>query len=135
MHPFEIKYTDGQQKPYEPMRIPAVTRCFEKFYGMDPTVQVISELFLPDSILARVAKCSDLYGKTKGRSFKPISAPDILVFFSLIFYMGVVRLPTKTDYWNSNGMWPIHKVLSCMSYQRFQVIWCNIYLVKPDEAR
>ena len=22
VHPFEIKYTDGQQKPYEPMRIP-----------------------------------------------------------------------------------------------------------------
>ena len=22
VHPFEIKYTDGQQEPYEPMRIP-----------------------------------------------------------------------------------------------------------------
>ena len=25
VHPFEIKYTDGQQKPYEPMRIPVAT--------------------------------------------------------------------------------------------------------------
>ena len=129
MHPFEIKYTDGQQKPYEPMRIPVATRFFEKFSipnGMDPTVQVISELFLPDSFLARIAKCSNLYGRSKGHSFKPISAPDILVFFSIIFYMGVVRLPAKTDYWNSNGMWPTHKVLSHMSYKRFQVIWHNI---------
>ena len=31
-------------------------------------------------------------------------------------------------------MWPTHKVLSHMSYKRFQVIWCNIYLVKPDEG-
>ena len=90
---FEIKYTDGQQKPYEPMRIPVATRFFEKFSipnGMDPTVQVISELFLPDSFLARVVKCLNLYGKSKGHPFKPISAPDILVFFSIIFYMGVV---------------------------------------------
>ena len=113
------------------------TRFFEKFSipnRMDPTVQVISELSLPDSFLARVAKCSNLYGKSKGHSFKPISAPDILVFFCIIFYMGVVRLPVKTDYWNSNGMWPTHKVLSHISYKRFQVIWCNIYLVKPDEG-
>ena len=101
---------------------------------MDPTVQVILELFLPDSFLARVTKCLNLYRKSKGHSFKPISAPDILVFFSIIFYMGVVRLPAKTDYWNSNGMWPTHKVLSCMSYKRFQVIWYNICLVKPDEV-
>ena len=26
VHPFEIKYTDGQQKPYEPMRIPVAWR-------------------------------------------------------------------------------------------------------------
>ena len=41
VHPFEIKYTDGQQKPYKPMRIPVATRFFEKFSipnGMDPTV-------------------------------------------------------------------------------------------------
>ena len=25
VHPFEIKYSDGQQKPYEPMRIPVAT--------------------------------------------------------------------------------------------------------------
>ena len=25
VHPFEIKYSDGQQKPYKPMRIPVVT--------------------------------------------------------------------------------------------------------------
>ena len=48
--------------------------------------------------------------------------------------MGVVRLPAKTDYWNSNGMWPTHKVLSRMSYKRFQVIWRNIYLVKPGQG-
>ena len=89
-----------------------VTRFFEKFSipnGMDPTVQVISELFLPDSFLARVAKCSNLYGRSKGHSFKPISAPNILVFFSIIFYMGVARLPAKTDYWNSNTPSPANK--------------------------
>ena len=100
VHPFEIKYTDGHQKPNEPMRIPVVTRFFEKFSipnRMDQTVQVISELFFPDSFLARFAKCSYHCGKSKGHSFKPISAPDILVFFTIIFYMGVVRLPVKTD--------------------------------------
>ena len=137
VHPFKIKYTDGQQKPYKPMRIPVATQFFERFSipnGMDPTVQVILELFLPDSFLARVTKCSNLYGKSKGHSFKPIFAPDILVFFSIIFYIGVVQLPAKTDYWNSNGMWPTHKVLSHMSYKRFQVIWRNIHMVKPDEG-
>ena len=31
-------------------------------------------------------------------------------------------------------MWPTRKVLSHMSYKRFQVIWRNMYLVKPDEG-
>ena len=31
-------------------------------------------------------------------------------------------------------MWPTHMVLSRMSYKHFQVIWCNIYLVMPDEG-
>ena len=99
-------------------------------------VQVISELFLPDSFLARVVICSNLYGKAKGHSFKPISTPDILVFFSIIYYMGIVHYqhPVKTDYWKSDGMWPTHKAISHMSYKCFQVIWHNIYLVKPDGA-
>ena len=93
VHPFKIKYSDGQQKPYKPMRIPVVTQFFEKFCipnDMDPTVLVISELFLPDLFLARVTKCLNFYGKAKGHSFKPIFAPNILVFFSIIYYMGIV---------------------------------------------
>ena len=31
-------------------------------------------------------------------------------------------------------MWPTHKAISRMSYKHFQVIWHNIYLVKPDGA-
>ena len=137
VHPFEIKYSDGQQKPCEPMRIPVATRFFEKFCipnGMDPTVQVILELFLPDLFLAWVAKCLNLYGKAKGHSFKPISTPDIFVFFSIIYYMGIVQHPAKTDYWKLDGMWPTHKAIGHMSYKHFQVIWQNIYLVKPDGA-
>ena len=101
---------------------------------MDPTVQVILELFLPDSFLANAAKCSNLYWKAKGHSFKSISTPDIFVFFSIVYYMGIIRLPAKTDYWKTNGMWPTHKVIGCMSYKCFQVIWCTMYLVKPDGA-
>ena len=70
----------------------------------------------------------------QGALIQAISTPDILVFFSINFYMGVVQLPVKTDYWNANGMWPTHMVLSHMSYKRFQVIWRSIYLVKPDEG-
>ena len=71
---------------------------------------------------------------TKGHSFKPISTPDILVFFSMIYYMGIFQLPAKTDYWKSDGMWPTHKAIGHISYNHFQVIWSNIYLVKPDGA-
>ena len=31
-------------------------------------------------------------------------------------------------------MWPTHKAIGHMSYKQFQVIWHNIYLVKPDGA-
>ena len=37
-------------------------------------------------------------------------------------------------HFNSNSLWPTHKVLSRMSYKRYQVIWRNINLVKPDEG-
>ena len=72
--------------------------------------------------------------KSKGHAFKPISAPNILVFFSIIYYMGIIRLPAKTDCWKSDGMWTTHKAVNHMSYKHFQVIWCYIYLVKTDGA-
>ena len=80
VHPFEIKYTDGQQKPYKPMRIPVATRFFEKFSipnGMDPTVQVILELFLLDSFLARVMK-NELLSWSTGSSDLPMNTPTLL---------------------------------------------------------
>ena len=101
----EVKYEDGSQKEYQPMTIDLTERHNPKF-GMpgnvDVTIQGLIELYFSDRFLKSIRHHTNIYGRQKGRAeFKDISEEDLLFFFSIIFYMGVVRLPAKKDYFES----------------------------------
>jgi hypothetical protein len=130
---FEVKYSDGTQKAYDAMEfVPSTDIKFQFLDCQEPTVQALLECFIPNQLLANIAKHSNAYARAKGRSISPITEVDLVLFLSLIFYMDVVTLPAKKDYWRGEGMWPTHKPFSYMSERRFHQIWMNIHLVKPE---
>ena len=65
---------------------------------------------------------------------KHMSAPfDLQSFYhllALIFYMGVVRLPCKTDFWKDDNTWPYHPIIHemGMSRDRFTFLWINFHI-------
>lgn len=132
----EVRYEKGDQKEYKPMRIPENERhnaSFKLPFDMEATIQGLLMLFLPDSILHTIKVNSNNYIRAKERRIPAISTPELMVFFSIIFYMGVVKLPAKKDYWETDGMWPTHKPCQRMSSRRFHEIWNNIHLSKVEE--
>ena len=53
----------------------------------------------------------------------------------MIFYMGVVVLPSKADYWQNKGMWPVHEITKYISCWRFKMFWLYCSLsVLPRNA-
>lgn len=62
------------------------------------------ELFL-DRLIDLVVKSTNNYAKKRlpADKFVEVKRPDILRFSAIYYYMGVVRLPDKRDYWRQDG--------------------------------
>jgi hypothetical protein len=126
----EVKYADGSQNVYEPIRISDEERHTPKFQlpsNVDVTVAALSELYLTDSLLKTIADNTDAYAASKGRNIRTVSKAEVLRLFAIILYMGVVRLPAKEDYWKKTGMWPIHKPCQHILAKCFKEIFNNIH--------
>lgn len=58
---------------------------------------------------------------------KPTSRPELLRFLAIIYYTGIVKLPSKADYFLSNvGVLPAHHAIK-LSRNRFEYIWRNVH--------
>lgn len=100
--------------------------------GLELNVENIVDLFFPESLLEIIQKESNQYANSSTENFPDgtqnnISKSDILQFFSILFYMGVVKLPAKTDYWTSDKALPTHNLISKISGRRFNYIWRYIH--------
>ena len=104
-------------------------------FEVDCSVAMIIDLFLSNKLLEKVAEYTNQYIKAKKHNIKPVSVSELLNFFSIIYYMEVVRLPAKKDYWDNVGMWLTYPAVNCMSNYRFECIWLNLHLspVKQEE--
>lgn len=69
-----------------------------------------------------------------GKRFK-ICVPDIFHFYSMVYYFGLVRLPSKENYWANHDLdiLPAHPVCHArkMTYRKFVYLWTHFYGVDP----
>ena len=120
----EVRYSNGNQYRYEQMYIREEDRHTPKFEMPDnnnnlpPNVQTLTDLFFSDEILRTIKTNTNRYIKLRKRDVKPIDCDEIVIFFAIVLYMGIVQLPSKKDYWNNKGMWPTHRPCTKMSYYR-----------------
>jgi hypothetical protein len=127
----EVIPSCGSQNHYERIVIPEAERHEAKFQmpsGLEPSVQAFVDILFEDKFLSCTTDCSNAYKKAKGRNnVRDFETWEILIFFSIVLYMGVVQLPAKADYWSSDPDWPTHPLLKGMSATRFNEIWMNIH--------
>ena len=79
---------------------------------VDITVDSLLCLFLSDDIVQHIVKCTNHYinFRLSGRQQSEVSASDVLQFFAIIYYLGIVRVPCKYDLWSKHGELPTHSI-------------------------
>ena len=91
----------------------------------------MSRLWIPDSLLKEICQNSDDYALLHCTlsKYKRIKKEELLRFLTIYYYMGIVRLPSKDDYWRKpSHIWPATLVPSCISRDRFRYIWKYLHL-------
>lgn len=104
---------------------------------MEPSIANVMELFLSDALINTIVECSNDYATKNmvdGRIQSPIKHADILRFFAIYFYFGMVCCPYKQDYWSSDHrFWPLHPVVQSITQDCYKYVWKNISFVKVEE--
>ena len=100
-----LTYDNGDQVEYQPIELFAdglepLGINFRVPNHLQPTPKVLSELFFPDRLIQQIATCSNAYARKilPKRQVEILAAEDILRFIGVYYYMGVVVLPAKEDY-------------------------------------
>ena len=77
----------------------------------------------------------DLYCWKEKKTSGPISESDIYHFLAIIYYFGIVVLPSKGDYWSTNEWMPHHSIVHEyeMIRARFRFLWCHFHPSYDEE--
>ena len=112
----------------------------------EPAVGTILDRFFPDFFIKETVENSNDYVKHR-RTLQPdlkiwkdkkISAPydnsSVYHLFACLYYMGIVKLPSKSDYFCDSGYWPYHPVMRelGMTCDCFTFLWRHLYLSTVD---
>jgi hypothetical protein len=105
--------TSNDCPSYEPLPLHGRDRHQPKFVlpnGIDGSAESLSYYGLPDSFVDEIVINTNKYAIArlgKGK-FIPAKKHEILGFFAIHYYMGIVKLPAKRDYWTTDPNWPSH---------------------------
>ena len=112
-----------------------------------PSVENLLDLYLPEELMEVFVDNSNDYSKKrkeneptlslwKSPSSKVMKLSEMYQFFACIYYMGLVKLNAKTDYWRNDGFWPYHPIMHDMSMtrDRFAFVWRHFHLSPVDIA-
>jgi hypothetical protein len=140
-----LSYEDGLERPYEPV-FPLVdeegapTGRFGPLFSLPPnvpaTVECLQQLFLPDSLIRSIVSSTNAYAAMNlvpGRRLV-IDEADILRFLAVYYYMGVVKLLYRRDYWRqADDFWPVHQPCLTIARNRFDYIWRYLHMTAVEE--
>ncbi|CAJ1938795.1 unnamed protein product [Cylindrotheca closterium] len=139
----ELNYQNGTTQPYDKMSIEMEERHKPRFGGLEAgmivTPVLMTELFLPNNLLQDIIGHTNSYARARlpPSKVKDVTLEELLRFLAIYYYMGLVVLPSKSDYWRRHklNIWPTHPVTHGISSKRFQYIWRNIHLTVPENAQ
>jgi hypothetical protein len=136
---YEVEYHDQDENDFEeymPIPLPQELRHDPKFslpHGVNPLIDTISHLALPDSLIEKIVKYSNVDARSQlpDDKYKQIKKGEFLIFFAIYYYMGYCKMPARQDYWKEtdpDSIVPQHWIRGKMGRNRFDYIWRNIHL-------
>eukprot|EP00957_Ditylum_brightwellii_P001511 117726-Ditylum_brightwellii.AAC.1 len=80
-------------------------------------------------------KYPELYTWKKKKASAPFTLSCIYHFLAILYYMGVVNLPLKGDYWSSHPCKPRYSVMTKlgMSCNCFYFMWQHFHIYDKDD--
>ncbi|CAG5041429.1 unnamed protein product [Parnassius apollo] len=100
-------------------------------------------LMVPDEIFEEIAIQTNLFAEQQGPSEKPSSRSnnwkattkvEIKLFFGLILYMGLVKIPKINLYWSTDRVFGQIFAASVMSRNRFELLLQKLHFTNNDTA-
>lgn len=121
---------------------PTIFKTFSKDYRgrtveIVPTPKELTDRYYPLTFIKSIRDNSNAYceyQKKKNPNLyhwrnenysKPITTACIYQFLAIIYYFGIVRLPSKRDYWSKESWMPHHPIVRemGMTRYRFEFLW------------
>ena len=114
--------------PARQKHIRAATTTAWDFLGLLLTDELIDMLVTNTN---KYARCSAYKDTTRGKEWRDLDAPEMRLYLSLIFYMGVVHVPSREHVFDRAGLFGQEWVLSKMSKYRFSAIYRCLHSDAP----
>ena len=120
--------------------------------AVKPTAESLMEKYWSYDIVAHIVSCSNAYIARRKRKepdlylwkekneklSRPITVSEIYHFLAIMYYFGIVRLPSKRDYWSKHPILPTHSIMTelGMNRPRFEFIFRHFHVntVTDDEV-
>ena len=108
----------------------------------------LMEKYFPDMLVERIKFSSNKYIR-KRREENPdlycwksekvsgdLTRTCVWHFIAILYYFGLVALPSKRDYWSSKEWMPKHPIVSQfgLTRDRFNFIWRNFHIAESDDT-
>ena len=109
---------------------------------LPPTPSALSNHYFSKEMIENIVNSSNAYAFERKRrepnmkswknktATKIITPSDIYQFFAILYYFGIVKLPSKRDYWAKGYHWmPSHPICTAnnMNRERFEFLWRNFH--------
>jgi Transposase IS4 len=147
-----LEHRDGTVPEYSPVHDGEISQFGPYFRipgGAEIGVESLMQMFFPDWLLEQMVVCTRAYAESRltFKKLKEIGKADILRFIAALYYMGVVRMPSKFDYFFTGyvksdvpDVWPLHSSGVKINKTMFIYLWRNFHMHKkpntynfPDE--
>ena len=107
--------------------IDTVFRIFKKdernrSVPVEPSAEHLISKYYPERFMVIIVNASNKYRENRLRAEPslsqwtqksdsvPFTLKDVYHFFAILYYMGIVRLPEKDNYWSTEPLMPVHEV-------------------------
>ena len=132
---------DVDSKKFKPSK--TIFRLYdEKNNEVPPTVENLVQHYFGNDMVENLVNSSNAYMYERKRrepnracfkrtqTSKQFTAETIYHFIAILYYFGVVKLPSKVDYWDVQSIWmPSHPICNVngMTRARFEFLWRHFH--------